>query len=598
MARKPFQGVKRQLLLAFDIGTTFSGVSYSIMDPGDVPEIRTVTRFPEQVQSGGDCKIPTVIYYDRDGEVCKIGAEAVAEGIEGIAEDEGWTKAEWFKLHLRPRGQRSNLFGPSMPPLPPGKTVIQVFADYMRYLFDCTALYIAETHANGGLLWNSVKDDIAFVFTHPNGWEGAQQAQMRQAAVMAGLIPGSDEGHKRIHFVTEGESSLHYCINNGLSTEALQEGEGVVIVDAGGGTIDISAYQGVNETFKEIAVAQCHFQGSVFVTARARQHIQGHLRGSRFEDDVPYIAERFDKRTKHAFKSDTDIQFIQFSSIRDTEPDLDIRHGQLKLKGSVVSSFFQPSIQCIIKAVERQMASSHHPISTVLLVGGFAASDWLYKKVKEALESKNVVVFRPDSHTNKAVSDGAASFYLDQFVKYRVSKYHYGIEVYTPYAPENPEHYRRRDKVTRHSVTQTLILDNQFFVLLAKDTQVSEAKEFRSGFSWHFSNPNSLRTFSRTVHCYRGSLRCPDWTDEDSGSFLVACTVAADISGVTIAQTFSPVTQQYCQYAQFDMILIFGGTELKAQIAWKVNGVERRSRARIIYEEVAGMTNALPGAGV
>jgi hypothetical protein len=42
--RQPFQGSQRKLVLAFDVGTTFSGVSYSLLDPGLVPEIRGVTR--------------------------------------------------------------------------------------------------------------------------------------------------------------------------------------------------------------------------------------------------------------------------------------------------------------------------------------------------------------------------------------------------------------------------------------------------------------------------------------------------------------------------------------------------------------------------
>ena len=89
---------------------------YSILDPEEVPEIKGVTRlaelnrffgfpmepnyplsmrFPGQEKVGGDCKIPTIIYYDRQGKVCAIGAEAVREGIEEEAEDREWTKAEW-----------------------------------------------------------------------------------------------------------------------------------------------------------------------------------------------------------------------------------------------------------------------------------------------------------------------------------------------------------------------------------------------------------------------------------------------------------------------------------------------------------------------
>jgi hypothetical protein len=36
-----------------------------------------------------------MIYYDLDGKVRAVGAEAIREGIYDIAEDEKWIKAEW-----------------------------------------------------------------------------------------------------------------------------------------------------------------------------------------------------------------------------------------------------------------------------------------------------------------------------------------------------------------------------------------------------------------------------------------------------------------------------------------------------------------------
>jgi len=45
MVRPAYAGDKRALVLAFDIGTTFSGVSYTLLDPGQVPHINSVTRY-------------------------------------------------------------------------------------------------------------------------------------------------------------------------------------------------------------------------------------------------------------------------------------------------------------------------------------------------------------------------------------------------------------------------------------------------------------------------------------------------------------------------------------------------------------------------
>ena len=37
-------GPSRKLIVALDIGTTFSGAAYALLDPGEVTQIRSVTR--------------------------------------------------------------------------------------------------------------------------------------------------------------------------------------------------------------------------------------------------------------------------------------------------------------------------------------------------------------------------------------------------------------------------------------------------------------------------------------------------------------------------------------------------------------------------
>ncbi|KAG5644296.1 hypothetical protein DXG03_008714 [Asterophora parasitica] len=157
--RCPYFDASRKLVLAFDVGTTFSSISY------------------------------------------------------------------WFKLHLRPTSDESASITHKIPPLPRNKTVLNVFADFLNYLHECARTYIHETHANGADLWTSLENGIEFVLTHPNGWEGAQQATMRSAAVRAGLVPDTREGRSRVHFATEGEASLHFCIQIGLTIEAMKVSE-------------------------------------------------------------------------------------------------------------------------------------------------------------------------------------------------------------------------------------------------------------------------------------------------------------------------------------------------------------------------------------
>ena len=43
-ARPRYSGLSRKLIVSIDIGTTFSGAAYALLDPGQVPQIRPVTR--------------------------------------------------------------------------------------------------------------------------------------------------------------------------------------------------------------------------------------------------------------------------------------------------------------------------------------------------------------------------------------------------------------------------------------------------------------------------------------------------------------------------------------------------------------------------
>lgn len=44
---------------------------------------------------GGDCKIPTIVYYDQHGTPRAFGAEALQDHIIEQAEEEQWVKLEW-----------------------------------------------------------------------------------------------------------------------------------------------------------------------------------------------------------------------------------------------------------------------------------------------------------------------------------------------------------------------------------------------------------------------------------------------------------------------------------------------------------------------
>ncbi|RXW25676.1 hypothetical protein EST38_g182 [Candolleomyces aberdarensis] len=479
-----------------------------------------------------------------------------------------------------------------VPALPPGKTAVTVVADFLRYLFKCTETYIQEKEPNGESLWSSLQNQIDFILTHPNGWEGAQQSMMREAAVMSGLIPDTDEGHSQLSFVTEGEASLHFAVRNGFPKSDMKPGEGVLILDAGGGTIDTTTYaKRADGWYEEIAAPQCHFNGSIFVTLAAQQYLNDLLADSRFLDDLDHIVDCFDKTTKPRFSNPEEMQFVKFGKTKDNDETCNIRYGQLKLAGKEVASFFEPAVRCVLDAIAEQQKQCKLPYIHVVLVGGFSASDYLFQQLTKHLEPKGCQVLRPDSYVSKACSDGAISFYLDHFVQSRVSKMTYGCFANVLYRQDDPEHYARESSAFI-TLAGEIRLPGAFNIILPKGVQVSEATEFRSSYCQLFKDKAEFATFTSQVWSYRGHLAEPRWRDFDSASYSLLCMIKVDVTNIlkNTKATRQSSTQGKFYRLEYDLVLIFGCTEFKAQIAWKEKGMEKRSPAKILYNYHAPAT--------
>jgi len=218
-------------------------------------------------------------------------------------------------------------------------------------------------------------------------------------------------------------------------------------------------------------------------------------------------------------------------------------------------------------------------------VGGFASSDWLFNEVHQALGSLELNVVRPENHVNKAVSDGAISFYLDHYVRSRVARVTYGYKASILYVPSDPEHSKRNKSLHTHADGLRYLHDG-FRVVLPKNTQVSETKEFaQCNLTLTFTKATGKSRVETQVVCYRGTQDNPAWVDVDPTNFTILCTLVADLSNVPVSPKQNSKGETY-YIVTFDIVMNFGLTEMQAQLRWKESGVERRSAARLIYDEV------------
>ncbi|KAG6369856.1 hypothetical protein JVT61DRAFT_13416 [Boletus reticuloceps] len=209
-------------------------------------------------------------------------------------------------------------------------------------------------------------------------------------------------------------------------------------------------------------------------------------------------------------------------------PDIVQQMRELKLAGENVAKFFEPSVEAIVDTFEKQReaaAKLQIQIKHVFLVGGYVASDFLYRHLQLHPAFSEVQLCRPSSQVNKAIADGAVSSYVAPLVTSRASKYTYGVACIREYDQSLPDHRERY-----HA---------QFTILSGiTGVQVLEQQEFRQSFVMECASPSELKALDDTIFAYCGDLLDPHWMDEEPACFTELCNVVANTS--KLARSLQP----------------------------------------------------------
>ncbi|KAK0568542.1 hypothetical protein OC861_001872 [Tilletia horrida] len=579
----PYQG-ERQLIIAIDLGTTYSGASFCVLEPGKKPKIEDVKSYP--AQATGLSKVPSVVTYDRDCNARLFGAEAEGPEADGLINDGGY-QVRWWKLHLRPPHLRVILAGGEestsnldLDPLPPGVTVEQVCANFLAYMVKCVGTYIFTRLANGREILTSLGQRTSYVVTIPNGWEIAQQQTLRQACVMAQLIP-ADRAESAIRFVTEAEASICYLAMSqsaGDMFDQYAEGGGQLIVnDAGGGTIDVSTYtvESIypNIQVKENGISDCIIAGSTTVDQRALLLIQERLRGTRWDnyEDLRSMRQMFSTTIKETFASrDQGEILLRIGMTADNDPSIGLRKGMLVFSAEEVAELYEPSIAATCSSIEGRIVhrGDGRP-AMVAMVGGFSESMYFRSELAGRLGEK-VQLCKPDEATAKAVASGALIWALDGVVGSRVARMSYGIRCSCVLRPERPAH-QARAHLGYGGVDGVQHLPGAFGCVLRKGETGRDDEEHLSPFVLTWTTTVPL-TAAISLLVYRGdSDELPEFVDMPGFSELCVFNIDMTPFQPLLPVLKTPQGQEYVK-ADIELAMKLTGTEISAQVLFRHEG--------------------------
>lgn len=269
---------------------------------------------------------------------------------------QGVQKVEWFKLQLMISG--NTYIDPiNLPPLPPGKSEIDVAADYLFKLRGAMRNQLIKTL---GEVFTREERNIRYFLTVPAIWNDAGKAATRTAAIQAGFL--RDENDNRLTLITEPEAAAMFCAKTGLLN--LKMHDAILIVDCGGGTVDLIAYEVEDEhpfTVCECTAGSGDSCGSTALNRNFSNILRAKIRKMKLPDGSRTAGKvyakcimDFENRIKADFRNNGQKWAVDVGIEADF-PDAGIEEGYMTFTNEEILQCFEPVVNRILELVRNQI---------------------------------------------------------------------------------------------------------------------------------------------------------------------------------------------------------------------------------------------------
>jgi hypothetical protein len=532
--------VEPKVVAAIDFGTHASGFAWAEKSRlNDDPLTRKVTFSAGHAGArGGYPKNLTAILVDKDGRVVAWGHAARARWATasdaGNPDQLGYAYA--FKMALT-----GGDAGPGVPAVGGSMSLAgrgQVRSAVAGYLREIRQAALADITAAGGC----TEAEIRWCITIPAIWDEQERSAMRQAACDAGF-PDDDE---RLLLSIEPEAAALHCqlrlaelaVLAGGPGNAGKPGTRFMVVDCGGGTVDITAYEASGEAGRldEIGVATGGRLGSERINHAFRVTVLARRFGAeamrRFERenaaDLLQLSQDWEQATITAGAGHGRDEAGHFAGPVTISIPLAIwealdaaararlagqangKPQRLVLDPGDLKALFDTVTTPIVASVEEQLANIRRTCGpgaepeAVVLVGGLAMSPY----VREALRRRFGAEYRILVPANPALAvlEGAVHYaYNPRAFASRRSKYTYGFALALPWEAGLDSPMRKfRDK------DQAMMCRDRFAVAVRRLDRVAVDEPFPFVVEPSFTDSSQV-----TVQLFKTRAADPRYTDDE-----------------------------------------------------------------------------------
>ncbi|KAG2143858.1 actin-like ATPase domain-containing protein [Suillus cothurnatus] len=550
-----------RMSISIDFGTTFSGVAYASSRIAS-GKIQQILHWPGSFETFR--KVPTCLLYDEHGQVLAWGLEA-----KNASSMPGTTRCEWFKLFLEPRALRDeSTIDPRLPQLPPGKTAMDLIIDFLSCLWEYAKEQITR---DIGAVADLNSADV--LVTCPAAWDAKGCDMMREAAIAAGLVQSAHAGdinwRDRLRIITEPEAAAVHCARL-TDLHKLKPNQNFMICDAGGGTVDLAVYKIIGQMSNLEIAEMCARSGancgSLFLDLRFRELVKTLLADHPAHLDavsLAYFMHSFSQTDKLAFRGESDDDtYFNFTCFNVQDPhdsSVGLINGELAIPGNLIRrEVFDPVVNQVLEMIEEQSKKVEQRIDALLLVGGFAGSEYLIKRVEAQFSGRIKVIARP-SDADTATVRGAALYGLSRksIVSTVIAPRSYIMKVKLPAEPED---WAKRPAYIKENNANVPICDNRLQYLVMKGAILRKGQILRTKFC-KFSQNGQDCIFVAVLYT-SDSDKMMRYTDE--GETMELCRWTVNLNSLPTFQHNASIPQPngfFTGFAEVRGVLFYEGQE-------------------------------------
>ncbi|XP_053372695.1 heat shock 70 kDa protein 12B-like [Mercenaria mercenaria] len=369
---------------------------------------------------------------------------------------------------------------------------IDVFAMSIKFMVDDMMVVVYQRLT--GIITDT---DIHWVLTVLAIWSDPAKQFMRQAAIKAGIVT------ERLTIALEPEAASLYCRHlpldatvsgDNLLIAELPPGSKYMVLDAGGGTIDITVHEVQSQyTLQEVRAANGGDWGGIMVDKAFEKFLCDLVGKTVFQafkesetEDWIYMIREFENKKRETgidsvrkvvmhFPASLAEIFVSQQKTHVTIKDaiaastyaetIEIKRDKLKISHSVFETLFEESLHHTVDHAKGLLKDERMAdVRTILMVGGYSESPLLQRAIKLAFPEMQVVI---PHGTSSAVLRGALIFgHNPASITERILRYTYGTDISVPFLEgKHPENRRRKTDIG-------VRCRDVFHILIEKGTKV------------------------------------------------------------------------------------------------------------------------------